>query len=122
MFKVARRAPAQFNLGRKELIANSTLENSSNGLFLMTLETSAHNNEIASGFRSILYLRSHDEATPPLKMPESFPDLLLDQIVESITAGREESQVVPLFYDLICLILMRSNSDTRCGAISRTQS
>ena len=65
----------------------------------MTLETSAHNNEIASGFRSILYLRSCDEATPPLKMPDSFPDLLLDQVVKSITAGREESQLVPLFYD-----------------------
>jgi DNA mismatch repair protein MutS len=99
VFRVARRAPAQINLGRQGIDCEFPLENSSNGLFLMTLETSAHNNEIASGFRSILYLRSYDEATPPLKMPDSFPDLLLDQIVESITAGREESQLVPLFYD-----------------------
>ena len=32
-------------------------------------------------------------------MPGCFPDLLLDQVVESITAGREESQLVPLFYE-----------------------
>ncbi len=65
----------------------------------MTLETSTHSNEAASGFESILYLRSREKAPTTPKMPDCFPDLLLDQVVESITAGREESQLVPLFYD-----------------------
>ena len=65
----------------------------------MTLETPTHSNEAPSGFESILYLRSREKAPTTPKMPDCFPDLLLDQVVESITAGREESQLVPLFYD-----------------------
>jgi len=50
------------------------------------------------GFRSILFDgSSRREDLDALKQPAYFPDLNLDQIVESITTGHEEYDLAPLF-------------------------
>ncbi len=50
-------------------------------------------------FRSILFAESEvDIGIDGCKVPEMFADLNLDQIVESITAGRDEYNLKPFFY------------------------
>lgn len=50
-------------------------------------------------FFSILYGRAEDRPTSePLKAPDFFTDLNLDQIIETITAGKSDYYLKPLFY------------------------
>ncbi len=51
------------------------------------------------GFQSILFERGEDgiDASPPQE-PSSFGDLHLDQVVSSLTAGREQYELAPFFY------------------------
>ena len=53
-------------------------------------------NVSATSFRSILF--DHDESLDHLTEPACFADLHLDQILASLTAGREEYALAPLFY------------------------
>jgi DNA mismatch repair protein MutS len=53
----------------------------------------------SSGFQSILFERSdYLRTAEATEAPEFFPDLNLDQIVEAITAGRDEYNLKPFFY------------------------
>jgi DNA mismatch repair protein MutS len=53
-------------------------------------------------FHSILYAISEDRRTDDaLGMPAFFTDLNCDQIVEAITAGREEHNLKPFFHDCL---------------------
>lgn len=50
-------------------------------------------------FHSILFERAEDRLTQePLEAPDCFVDLYLDQIINTITAGRQEYHLHPLFY------------------------
>jgi len=51
-------------------------------------------------FESILFENSaHADRTEVLTEPEYFPDLNLDQLLTAITAGREEYDLAPFFYE-----------------------
>jgi len=51
------------------------------------------------GFRSILSRNAADRIeADAIEVPAVFPDLNLDQIVDSVTAGREEYDLKPFFY------------------------
>ena len=49
-------------------------------------------------FRSILFEKTHNIEKEPLKAPVFFADLNLDQIVDAITAGKQEYNLKPFFY------------------------
>ncbi len=50
-------------------------------------------------FHSILVeAAERDQLAEPVKMPEFFADLNLDQIIDAITAGKEEYNLKPIFY------------------------
>jgi DNA mismatch repair protein MutS len=49
-------------------------------------------------FHSILFDDDHASTQEAVEVPEFFRDLNLDQIVEAITAGREEYNLKPFFY------------------------
>jgi len=49
-------------------------------------------------FKSILYDKDNTAGTEAAKAPDFFSDLNLDQIVDAITAGRDEYNLKPVFY------------------------
>ncbi|MGH8149027.1 MAG: MutS-related protein [Steroidobacteraceae bacterium] len=49
-------------------------------------------------FRSILFDRAEDEGASHAEAPDCFRDLRLDQVVASITAGREDYALTPIFH------------------------
>ena len=51
----------------------------------------------ATSFRSILFVQDA-VGTEAVNEPGCFGDLHLDQIVTSVTAGREEYELAPFFY------------------------
>ena len=54
---------------------------------------------LPTSFHSILFEPSNDERTPiTIEPPAYFRDLNLDQIVGAITSGREEYNLLPLYY------------------------
>ena len=54
------------------------------------------------GFHSILFETSAQEPDPkPTDAPEFFPDLNLDQIIDALTAGKEEYDLKPFFYTYV---------------------
>ncbi len=66
----------------------------------MTLETSARDGSATTTQHSILYSHPYDATLVALKgEPRCFSDLLLDQVMTSITRGREDYQLLPFFYD-----------------------
>lgn len=54
---------------------------------------------MSTPFRSILFDRAQDAADAAARaMPDCFPDLNLDQLVDSLTAGRDDYDLAPFFY------------------------
>jgi DNA mismatch repair protein MutS len=59
----------------------------------------SHGARPARAYYSILFLNAGDRAADEsVKAPHFFPDLNCDQIVDAITAGREEYNLKPFFY------------------------
>jgi DNA mismatch repair protein MutS len=53
---------------------------------------------VALRFHSILFRRPEDDALLTGEKPDYFGDLNLDQVLQSMTSGREEYQLSPFFY------------------------
>jgi DNA mismatch repair ATPase MutS len=66
----------------------------------MTIDTSKQSQLTSQVQHSILYVRPYvAELVELLPQPPCFSDLLLDQVMTTLTKGREEYQLLPFFYE-----------------------